>query len=138
MTKKCCKCKEDKDVSEFNKNKTKKDGLSTYCRICNGIRSKQYYREKKEEHLVNVTRRKKITVKINKDIMTRYKEDGCKVCGEKEICCLDFHHIDSSEKEYTIARMIYHSIKTITKEIEKCIVLCSNCHRKVHAGLIEI
>lgn len=61
----------------------------------------------------------------------------CCKCGEKERCCLDFHHINPKEKEYQIARIIKtHSKETIEKEVSKCIVVCSNCHRKIHASLM--
>ena len=47
--------------------------------------------------------------------------------------CLDFHHIDPSKKEGNIAKIITSiSRKFLLSELEKCIVLCTNCHRKVH------
>ena len=58
----------------------------------------------------------------------------CTKCNENHPACLDFHHRDSSEKEYTIAYLTGNtgSIKRIIQEIEKCDVLCANCHRKLH------
>jgi hypothetical protein len=55
----------------------------------------------------------------------------CK-CGESDIRCLDFHHRDPSKKVITIGRAVTDgwSIKRILTEIEKCDILCSNCHRK--------
>jgi hypothetical protein len=59
-------------------------------------------------------------------------DKGCKICGEKHPACLDFHHI--SEKEFNICSASHNMIPfhVILKEIEKCEVLCSNCHRKIH------
>ena len=59
---------------------------------------------------------------------------GCAKCGEKRPYVLDFHHIDPSIKDADIARMTSNSnkVENIQKEIDKCIVLCSNCHREFH------
>lgn len=59
---------------------------------------------------------------------------GCS-CGEKDSRCLDFHHIDSSTKEFSIAQRIgwaSYSKEKFLEEIDKCQILCSNCHRKIH------
>ena len=55
-------------------------------------------------------------------------------CGESRIYTLDFHHKDPTIKDETIARMTSNrnKVEDIQKEIEKCVVLCSNCHREFH------
>lgn len=64
---------------------------------------------------------------------------SCLVCGENESCTIDFHHTDPSEKEYTIASLVHTlSGRKLRNELKKCIPLCSNCHRKVHAGIIQL
>jgi hypothetical protein len=72
-----------------------------------------------------------------KALRDRMKECGCLICGEKEKCCLDFHHA-GSEKKDTVSNLAsaWGSLESYRAEMEKCIVLCSNCHRKVHVGLI--
>lgn len=64
----------------------------------------------------------------------------CLNCGEKTGACLDFHHLDSNEKDRSLSLSIKWGWgkNRIKKEIDKCVVLCSNCHRKLHAGLINI
>lgn len=58
---------------------------------------------------------------------------GCQRCDEKDPVCLDFHHVDESTKRFNIASNIHNmSRKTMEDEIAKTIVLCSNCHRKLH------
>lgn len=59
----------------------------------------------------------------------------CIKCGENHPSCLDFHHRDSEEKEGDISGIVGRKgwgIEKILKEIEKCDVLCANCHRKLH------
>lgn len=60
---------------------------------------------------------------------------GCSACGESEPACLDFHHV-TGEKERSVTEMITfgYSAAAIHQEIEKCEVLCANCHRHEHAG----
>jgi hypothetical protein len=60
---------------------------------------------------------------------------GCAICGEKDPRCLDLHHKDPSEKEFAISQGCGYSPTRLIKEMEKCVVLCSNCHRKLHRPL---
>ena len=62
------------------------------------------------------------------------KKIGCKICGEQDIACLDFHHRNQAEKEGNISVLKFRkvSIEKIQIEINKCDILCSNCHRKLH------
>lgn len=59
---------------------------------------------------------------------------GCARCHETNPACLDFHHVDKAEKEMAVGKMISfgYARNRIKNEIEKCIVLCANCHRKEH------
>lgn len=61
------------------------------------------------------------------------QERGCARCGENHPACLDFHHENPSDKEFSLYRMPEASSRShIEAEIKKCIVLCANCHRKLH------
>jgi len=75
-----------------------------------------------------------------KDFVSEKKEEnGCYFCGIDEPVCLDFHHVDDSEKKNDVSRMADsdYSIESIKEEIEKCEVVCANCHRKLHEGILE-
>ena len=55
------------------------------------------------------------------------------LCDEKFHQCLEFHHLNPSEKDLTVSTLInYGSLNRVKKEISKCVLLCANCHRKVH------
>ena len=57
----------------------------------------------------------------------------CLRCGEDNPLVLDFHHKDPSIKEGTITSMLNRrSMEQAKKEAQKCVLLCSNCHRKEH------
>lgn len=65
----------------------------------------------------------------------RYLGGSCRICGyDKCPSAFDFHHVNAMEKDFTIsARMT--SWEAIEKELKKCVLLCSRCHREVHDGL---
>jgi len=58
----------------------------------------------------------------------------CERCGASDYRVLEFHHRDSAEKDANVSDMLRQglSIASIQKEIEKCRVLCANCHRIEH------
>lgn len=58
----------------------------------------------------------------------------CQECKkEYHFSCYDFHHLDPSKKEYSIGSVLMnYKIEDIEKEVDKCILLCSNCHRIIH------
>ena len=77
--------------------------------------------------------KQKYQQKKNK-IETLKSELTCAKCGDSRGYVLDFHHINPKEKYDTIARLTSNAsnINKVYDEIEKCIVLCSNCHRQFH------
>jgi hypothetical protein len=67
----------------------------------------------------------------NRALTTAYKaERGCQRCGEKDPVVLDFPHVGGKESE--VASMVSRKWERILAEIEKCIVVCANCHRRIH------
>jgi hypothetical protein len=139
--KECSKCKQTKDVSEFNKHKAKPDGLQTSCRECSSSTSKQWYADNKNNEEVRkriYDYNDKIVEEIKQEIDEYKHNKGCSICSENHPCCLDFHHIDKDTKNQDVSYLIKNkNRKKIYEEIEKCIIVCANCHRKIHAGIIK-
>ena len=79
-----------------------------------------------------------------KDCRKRRKEDivyvmgkCCQLCGyNKAITALELHHLNPSEKEFSIGKILNKNWNLINEEIKKCILVCANCHREIHEGLI--
>ena len=71
---------------------------------------------------------------IIKDTIIEFFGNKCNSCNLSfPSCCYDFHHIDKTNKEFTISNMFTsNGIEEICKEISKCEMLCSNCHRLHH------
>jgi uncharacterized protein YabN with tetrapyrrole methylase and pyrophosphatase domain len=76
--------------------------------------------------------------KFKKEVWEWYREikshNHCAECGEDHPSCLEFHHLERDDKHGNISSMIYEgrTRKEIKEEISKCIILCANCHRKLH------
>lgn len=134
----CKKCDSVKPLSEFNKNRAKADGVQAQCRDCSKIYNNRGYIENPNRAAaIKATRERNRA--YNRKLMRRLKSRfGCRLCGENEPVALDLHHADPSAKEETVANLLTGSTKRLKTEIRKCVVLCSNCHRKLHAGLLQI
>lgn len=62
---------------------------------------------------------------------------GCQCCGfSQHYSALEFHHLDPGEKEFNL-NVTSKGWGNLVKEVSKCILLCANCHRMIHAGVIE-
>ena len=73
-----------------------------------------------------------------KTLAVQYKGGKCIVCNYNKCQqALEFHHLDPSEKEFGVGEKGYtRSWEKVKQELDKCVLLCSNCHKEVHAGLI--
>lgn len=130
--KKCTNCKIEKELIDFNGNKCRKDGLNNICRKCSNERSRKYYNEKGEEHKKNVVKRNhKYRNVIRQFILDKLKVSKCIDCGNNDIRVLEFDHLPEFKKEYNISDMLRSSlsIDSIELEMNKCEIVCANCHR---------
>ena len=138
---KCSACQVSKKESFFGFKNKKLGKLHTKCKECQSVYSKQHYKLNKSDYCKRARKNNIEYRKRNRDFIKNYKTSaGCKFCKETSHICLDFHHLNPKVKDWNISIMSRgaSSISTIKKEIKKCIVICSNCHRKLHAGLIKI
>ena len=72
--------------------------------------------------------------KRNREFIDSLKKKGCEVCGyNKSLLALCFHHIDQGQKRYELGSFKYsYSLKSIQEEVNKCILVCANCHAEIH------
>ena len=64
---------------------------------------------------------------------------ACNICGYKRhLAALTFHHLEPAKKDFEIARGHTRSWDALVHEVRKCLLLCENCHREVHAGVTAI
>ena len=93
----------------------------------------------KERRIKNVTAVMKRRSKI-KQLAIEYKGGQCYLCGyDRCASALEFHHIDPKEKSFGISQEgTTRSWEIVKNELDKCVLLCSNCHREVEAGMAKI
>ena len=128
----CVRCNASKPITEFAKKSATR--LQPFCKKCNNAYCREHYINNKSRYLQrNLDYRKKILTFIHSVKSTAI----CSKCGEGHISCLDFHHLEDDKKDFNIslAHNHGHSIERVKSEISKCIILCSNCHRKEHYRL---
>lgn len=133
MTKKCCTCDEDKPLTEFYKRKQSRDGYQSSCKGCMAV-AYVSCRDKRIDHYVDVQKQR--YDKIRNQYRDWKRDQGCACCSETEPVCLQLHHLDPSEKDFAPADLLTYSWKKLMKEAAKCIVVCANCHAKIHANII--
>lgn len=113
----CTKCKSKKCLSEFYQQSDRKNGQS-YCKSC--------FNDYCQERWIN----KKINA-------IEYKGGCCQDCKlslkDTHYSVFEFHHLDPSKKDADWTKLRLTSGDKIKAELEKCVLLCANCHRIRHA-----
>ena len=119
MAQKCCtKCKQDKPLDEFYKSKTHSQGVMPYCKSCfNNLCIERWIQRKLDA--------------------IEYKGCKCERCNLKvedsHYSVFEFHHLNPLEKDYDWTKLRLRTWNDIKTELDKCQLLCANCHRIVHA-----
>jgi len=123
----CTHCGIKKPLSLFAFDNRKKDKRACICKNCQALRSYKHRKEVRKEFYDELERRLKL----------KGKKLECEHCGN--ICrrSLQFHHINPDEKEADLARYleVMKRWEEAFKEIDKCMILCGNCHQLEHQKL---
>ena len=69
-----------------------------------------------------------------------YKGGRCVICAyNRSLQALDFHHLNPSQKDFGISAKGYtRSWVKVKEELDKCVLLCANCHREIHDGITQL
>lgn len=96
--------------------------------------SKKYKCRQCSRDSVNKNRR------LKRKKLVDYAGGECRICGYKKyVGALQFHHKDPSQKDFTLSTRIFgKSMKVLKQEVDKCILLCANCHAEVHANIVNL
>lgn len=98
---------------------------------------REHYRNNKAAYKSRArVNNRRYRAKIRQWVEDYKAEIGCAHCPESDPICLDFHHT-ADDKEETVGRAVTMQWprERILIEMQKCIILCSNCHRKEHRRL---
>ena len=111
----CKVCSIEKEDEEFPVASITKSGRAGECRKCKSIRIKKLRTER--EHMLHDLFHKR-----------------CGHCGltDEVPSFFDFHHVKTSTKIREVKQIICGSLESLMKEVKKCVMLCPNCHRRVH------
>lgn len=102
--------------------------------MCNGPKGVRYRCSACQVEAVSKRR------KALKALAVHYLGGECEDCGyNKSISAMEFHHRDPSQKDFSIAGSgVTRSFESMKVELDKCKLLCANCHREEHARLQEL
>lgn len=125
----CTKCKEEKPLNSFSNSKRKKDGKFDYCKPCQKEINARYYQENKDKYYEHNKRNRKILKEKFLEFKSTLK---CSICFESRHWCLDFHHVNDDKLSNVSDLVRFGNWNKIMEEIEKCIVVCRNCHADIH------
>lgn len=110
--------------------------LGFFCVIMNIMADKRTYADRRD-YLIKAVKKRRTHLREKAVVEGGGK---CQICGyNREITALEFHHKDESQKDFGLSqRGLTRSWEKIKAEIAKCILVCANCHREIHAGLLQL
>ena len=133
----CTECGEVKGEEEYH-TRTRASGNThryKHCKSCHRKKQKKHYNQNKGEYV----QKAKLSKEKYRLWYQKYKETlCCSKCGEDHPATLDFHH-ESDDKEFNVSEAAAQgeSKEKLMKVIDKCVVLCANCHRKHHYASVS-
>jgi len=102
------------------------------CRPCRAEYHREHYLANKQRYIDQAQARKKALRAERTEYLFRYfTAHPCADCGESDPVVLEFDHLDAGAKSFDIgAGLTYRAWSSILAEIDKCEVVCANCHRR--------
>lgn len=134
--KKCSKCGFIKKSNDFYRRKTGLRSGEYYekCKDCYKIRGRNYYHLNKDRQLELAKKRKQKYIKERIEFLKNIKNKACYDCGIKyPALVMDFDHRGDQKKISSVSNLVFGKMSkfdTIQQEIEKCDLVCANCHRQ--------
>lgn len=123
-------CKKTLKLEQFKTNTKRKDGLQSQCISCQKEYRRKHYLKNKQKYIQRAADWRADFRKWWKEYKATF---SCSKCGENHPACIQFHHKDNNKEENVSVLATTHCSKQkLLAEIEKCIVLCANCHAKFH------
>jgi hypothetical protein len=116
-----------KPVSEFNFRNAAAGMHQSYCKECGKTLTRSHYSNNKRQYLDRNLR----SYMKRRELVRQIKSRACADCGiQYPFYVMDFDHREGETKEYELNRIDRMTTRAILREIEKCDVVCANCHRE--------
>lgn len=103
------------------------------CKLCHRAYNREHYRNNKQAYLDKARRNEALyTIAIREYVWQYLLNNPCVTCGEADPVVLEFDHLDPSTKLFNISEAAkkVSKIASVQEEIDKCQILCANCHRR--------
>ena len=126
----CTLCGKTRKISSFHKRSRAKDGLSARCKFCISENMALRYKSDEARRLSIANRRHMAKSKARSFVLDYLKVNPCTDCGYTNPIALEFDHVIGT-KRADVSAMVSDalSVEAIAAEIQKCQVVCANCHR---------
>lgn len=127
----CGVCLEDKPLTEFNWRRKALNQRDNMCRDCRAEYKRAHYRANRQRYISNsAARTRRVTEERTRFVVEYLSCHSCVDCGETDVLVLEFDHL--RDKMFNISAAIrgYRSMAALVAEIQKCDVVCCNCHRR--------
>jgi hypothetical protein len=124
----CTVCNEEKDLEEFAKKPKGVLGRSSDCKVCHRKRRNALYDDAEKARII--ADKKKRVVECTQYVKELKSNSSCK-CGYKGVA-LQFHHLRDKDNSISHGMLSGWSLDRLKKEIEKCEIMCANCHMEEH------
>lgn len=123
-------CQRGHEFSPWNTGRQRNGGR--LCLLCDRNNRQKNAARNRAEHPERERATRQARHKAKREFLVSLKISCCR-CGENHPACLDFHHRDPATKDVNISQVAGNiSLKRLREEVQKCEVICSNCHRKLH------
>lgn len=127
--KRCSRCGQDKPVEEFPG--ANGDTRRSWCKPCKNAYDRDWYRRNKQKHIQDVNELKRQVVERNQALIREAKSVPCADCGVRyPWYVMDFDHVGADKDRNISQAFRYWWPKRLLAEINKCDVVCVNCHRE--------
>jgi hypothetical protein len=128
----CGRCGEFKLLSEFAWRRKRRGQRDNMCRPCRSTYHREHYLANKQRYIDQARVRKQaLRLERTTYLLGYFSNHPCTDCGETDPIVLEFDHLDAEAKSFDIGQALsYRNWKSILEEMEKCEVVCANCHRR--------
>ena len=126
----CNRCGLEKPLDEFAWHRREKGKRQHHCRSCQRAYRRQHYLANRQKYIAKACRnRERLALERTLFLIEYFKEHPCTDCGERDPVVLEFDHL--RDKEFDIGQALHtYAWPKVLAEIEKCEVVCANCHRR--------
>ena len=127
---KCYRCEELKPVEAFSWRRKAKGERDSFCRPCRAAYGREHYEANRQRYIDQAAiSKQRLRLARTKFLIEFFESNPCVDCGETDPIVLEFDHL--RDKSFAVGgQLSCRSWESILAEMQKCDVVCANCHRR--------